>query len=114
MAQLVALAYPVLPGSEGQARNFVSEVKDRKKELEKSARNRKVRKEAWFLQQLPESSTLILFMETDDVGKAISDFAQSKDSFDVWLRQSAERITGMDFSQPRRDPYPELLLSHGF
>ena len=73
-----------------------------------------MKKEAWFLQQLPGSSTLILFMEADDVGKSISEFAQSQESFDVWLKQSAKAITGMDFSLPREDPYPELLLSHGF
>jgi len=53
-------------------------------------------------------------MEADDVGKSISEFAQSQESFDVWLKQSAKAITGMDFSLPREDPYPELLLSHGF
>jgi hypothetical protein len=92
----------------------VGEVKDRHKEYEKSAKNRKVKKEAWFLQQLPGSSTLIVFMEADDAGKSVTDLAQSIDSFDVWLKDSAKTITGMDFSQPRRDPFPELLMSHGF
>jgi hypothetical protein len=114
MAQFVALAYPVIAGNEGKARDFVSDVKNRHKEFEKSSKNRKVKKEAWFLQQLPGSSTLIIFMEADDVAKSISEFAQSQDSFDVWLKQSAKSITGMDFSMPREDPYPELLLSHGF
>jgi hypothetical protein len=114
MPQIVALAFPVIPGMEGRARDLVSEVKGLHDEFEKASKNRKVKREAWFLQQLPGSSTLIVFMESDDVGKAMSDFAHSDDSFDVWLKQSAKSITGMDFSLPRQDPYPELLLSHGF
>ena len=114
MSQLVALAFSVLTGNEGKARDFVSSVKDKHKDYERSTKRRKVNREAWFLQQLPGSSTLIVFMEADDVEKAISDFTNSTDPFDVWLKDSAKTITGMDFSQPRKDPIPETLLSHGF
>jgi hypothetical protein len=114
LSQIVALAFPVLGGMEGRARDLVSETKGMREEFEKASKRRKVKREAWFLQQLPGSSTLIVFMESDDVGKAISDFAHSDDSFDLWLKQSAKTVTGMDLSLPRQDPYPELLLSHGF
>lgn len=114
LPQLVALAFPVLSGNEGKARDFVSAVKDRRKEFEKSSRNRKVKREAWFIQQLPGSSTLISFIEADDVEKAISDFARSTDPFDVWLKVQAKAITGMDLGQPPKDPIPETLLSYGF
>jgi len=73
-----------------------------------------VKKEAWFIQQLPGSSTIIAFIEADDVEKALSDFAQSTDPFDVWLKVAAKSITGIDLSLPRQDPVPETLLSHGF
>jgi len=114
MTQLVALALPVLAGNEGAARDFVSSVKDRMKEFQNTAKKRKVKREAWFIQQLPGSSTIIAFIETDDVEKAMSDFAHSTDSFDVWLRDSAKAITGVDLGQPRKDPVPETLLSYGF
>lgn len=114
MGQLVALALPILSGNEGVARDFVSSVKDKMSEFQKSANRRKVKREAWFIQQLPGSSTLISFMETDDVEKAISDFAHSKDPFDVWLKDCAKTITGVDLNQPRKDPVPETLLSYGF
>ena len=114
MSQLVALALPVLSGNEGAARDFVSSVKERRKEYEKSIGRRKVKREAWFIQQLPSSSTIISFMEADDVERAISQFAHSMDPFDVWLKNSAKSITGVDLGQPRKDPVPETLLSHGF
>jgi len=114
LSQLVALAFPVLAGNEGIARDFVSSVKDRRKEFENSRKKRKVKREAWFIQQLPGSSTLVSFIESDDVAKALSDFSHSTDPFDVWLKDSAKSITGIDLSIPRKDPIPETLLSYGF
>jgi Family of unknown function (DUF6176) len=114
LAQLVAFALPVLAGNEGLARDFVSKVKDRRKEFVTSRNRQGVKREAWFIQQLPGSSTLISVMEADDVEKAISDFAHSSDPFDVWLKTQAKSITGTDLGQPRKDPVPETLLSYGF
>jgi len=114
LTQLVALALPVLSGKEGAARDFVSAVKDKRKDFERSSKNRKMKKEAWFLQQLPGSSTLIAFIEADDVEKALSDFSRSNDPFDVWLKDSSKTITGIDLSVPRQDPIPETLLTYGF
>jgi Family of unknown function (DUF6176) len=114
MSELVAMAFPVLAGNEGKARDFVSSVKDKRKEFEKSSKGRRVKREAWFLQQLPGSSTLIVFFEADDIEKSISDFTHSADPFDVWLKNAAKSITGIDFGTPRKDPVPETLLSYGF
>lgn len=114
MSQLVALAFPVLSGREGAARDFVSRVKGRRKDFENATKKRKVKREAWFIQQLPGSSTLITLIEADDTQKAISDIARSNDPFDVWLKDEAKSITGMDLSLPRQDPVPETLLSYGF
>ncbi len=112
--QLVGLAFPVLAGNEGIARDFVSSVKEKRKEFENSAKKRKVKREAWFIQQLPGSSTIICFVEAEDIEKNISDFARSTDPFDVWLKDSTKSITGIDLSLPRKDPVPEMLLTYGF
>jgi hypothetical protein len=114
MTTIVGLAFPVLAGKEGQARDFAADVKDKKKDFEKSGKRLKIKRHAWFLQQLPGSSTMIVFIEADDVQKAMSEFGQSTDPFDEWLKEGTKAITGMDFNQPRRDPYPEVLFSEGF
>jgi hypothetical protein len=114
MASFIALSFPVLTGNEGKARDFAAEVKNRKKDFEKSSKRLKIKKNAWFLQQLAGSSTLIVFFEADDVQKSLSDFGQSIDPFDVWLKDGTKAITGMDFNRPRQDPYPEILFSDGF
>jgi hypothetical protein len=111
---LVAIALPVLAGNEGKAREFVSAVKDQRKDFERSLKNRKVKREAWFLQQLPGSSTIVSFTEAEDIEKSISDFALSTDPFDVWLKDTAKLITGIDLGRPRIDPIPETLISYGF
>lgn len=114
MSSIIALAFPVLAGNEGKARDFAAEVKNKRKDSEKSAKRLKIKRNAWFLQQLPQSSTLIVFIEADDVQKAMSEFAMSADPFDVWLKEGTKAITGMDFNLPRQDPYPEVLISDGF
>jgi hypothetical protein len=114
MTSIVSLAFPVLAGNEGRARNFAADVKNKKKDFEKSSKRLKIKRHAWFLQQLPQSSTLIVFFEADDVQKSLADFGQSKDPFDVWLKDGTKAITGMDFNSPRQDPYPEVLFSDGF
>jgi hypothetical protein len=114
MTSIAGLAFPVLPGNEGRARNFAADVKNRKKDFEKSSKRLKIKRHAWFLQQLPASSTVIVFFEADDVQKSLSDFGQSQDPFDVWLKDGMKAVTGVDFNVPRQDPYPELLFSDGF
>ena len=91
MASIVSLAFPVLSGNEGKARNFAADVKNKRKDLEKSAKRLKVKRNAWFLQQLPDSSTLIVFFEGEDIQKSLSDFGQSADPFDVWLKDGTRR-----------------------
>jgi hypothetical protein len=114
MTSIASLAFPVLPGNEGKARNFAADVKNKRKDFEKSTKRLKVKRNAWFLQQLPGSSTLIVFFEADDVQKSLSEFSQSSDPFDVWLKDGTKAITGMDLNKPRQDPYPEVLFSEGF
>jgi len=114
MASIVGLAFPVISGNEGKARDFAVEVKNKKKDLEKSSKRLKIKRNAWFLQQLSDSSTLIVFFEADDVQRSMSEFGKSIDPFDVWLKDGTKAITGMDFNKPRQDPYPEVLFSGGF
>jgi hypothetical protein len=46
---------------------------------------------------------------TDDCEKykSLSDFAESTGPFDVWLKDSAKSITGIDLGLPRNDRFPK-------
>jgi Family of unknown function (DUF6176) len=113
MASSVGLALPVLAGKERDARLFAASLKDKKKEYEKSFKSFKIKKEAVYLQQLQGSSTLIVFIEADDAGKALSDLSVSTAPFEVWFKDETKAITGMDLNQFREYPTPELLFSYG-
>jgi hypothetical protein len=110
---VVGLALPVLPGKEAQARQFGLSIKQKKNDFEKSEKRLRIKKEAWFLQQSPQGSMLIVYIEANDVGKVFTDFAQSRDPFDVWFKDEAKAISGVDLNQPAGPP-PELLLSYGY
>jgi hypothetical protein len=114
MSSRIGLALPVLGGKERDARLFAAELKDKKKEYEKSFKDFKIKKEAVYLQQLPGSSTLIVFIEADDAGKALSDLSLSTAPFETWFKDATKAITGMDLNQFRENPPPELLFSYGF
>jgi hypothetical protein len=103
----------VLTGKESQARQFGVSIKQKKNDWERSEKRLRLKKEAWFLQQSPQGSFLIVYIEGDDVGKALSDFAKSRDSFDVWFKDEVKAISGVDLNQPAGPP-PELLFSYGY
>ena len=114
MMSSVGLALPVLSGKEGDARLFAASMKDRKKEYEKSFKDLKIKKDAVYLQQLPGSSTLIVFIEADDAGKALADLSVSTAPFEMWFKDETKRITGIDLGLFREYPPPDLLFSYGF
>ena len=110
---VVGLAVPVLPGKESQARQFGASIKQKKNDWEKSEKRLGMSKEAWFLQQSPQGSMLIVYIEANDVGKVFTGFAQSRDPFDVWFKDQVKAISGVDLNQPAGPP-PELLFSYGY
>ena len=109
----VNLTLPVLPGKESQARELGGKIKQRNKDWETSEKRLRVKKEAWFLQQSPQGSMMNVYIEADDIGKVMSDFAKSMDPFDVWLKDEVKAVSGVDLNQPVGAP-PELLFSYGY
>jgi hypothetical protein len=102
-------AFPVLPGKEGEPRKFAEETLARRNEFDASQQRLGITKELWILQQSPEGSMVILHFESDDVGRAFAAFAESDDSFDVWFKDRAKEITGVDLNEPPPE-LPELIL----
>jgi hypothetical protein len=109
----VNLTLPVLPGKESQARQLGAKIKQRNNDWEASEKRLRVRKEVWFLQQSPQGGMMIVYIEADDIGKVMSDFAESANPFDVWLKDEVKAISGVDLNQPAGAP-PELLFSYGY
>src|SRR5216684_342857 len=100
MASL-ALALPILPGKTEAVRKMFRTLKNEKwNEYDKAQRRAGVKKERDFLQPSPMGDLLIVYLEQDDFNKGFSEFAASRDSFDVWLKKEVKNATGMDFNQP--------------
>ncbi len=111
---VVAMALPVLAGKEEQAKQFGKGVEEKNKEWKNSEKRLRINQEAWFLQSSPMGSMIIVYIQAKDIGKMFTEFAQSKDPFDVWLKDQAKMITGVDLNNPPSGPVPELLFSYGY
>lgn len=49
---------------------------------------------------------------SDDVADGNRPFAESQEPFDVWFKERAQAITGVDWGQPV--PMPEVLFDFRF
>ena len=103
-------AFPVLPGKEDEPRKFAEETLGRREELEASQQRSGVTKEEWSLQQTPMGWMVIVRFETPNVASAFEDLAQSEEPFDIWFRQRALEISGVDLGAPMEGPLPEIIF----
>ena len=103
-------AFPVLSGKEDEARRFAQETLDRRDEFEASQRRLGATKEEWSLQQTPMGSLVVVRFEADDVAATFAGLARSDDAFDVWFRERANEISGVDLGEPMPGPLPEIIL----
>jgi hypothetical protein len=110
-----ATAFPILPGKRKAAIAFGKEVMTkRRKDFAASEKRSKVSKEAWFLQQSPNGSMMVVYFEGNDPEETMEIFAKSKDPFDLWWMKQVKDFSGVDMSAPPQGPLPEMILSFGF
>jgi hypothetical protein len=115
MPQQACLALPVLPGKKEALKKFVGALAGpKRKEYEGSGRRHKVQKETWFVQTTPMGDILLMYLEADDVTKALSVFSTDPHPFNAWVRQELNDVTGIDFNRPLTGPPPEQLLKFGY
>src|SRR5205823_6168558 len=69
----VCLALPVLPGKTEALRDFMRELEGpRKQAFAASERRIDITKESWYLQSTPQGDLLLAYMESPDIGRALS------------------------------------------
>jgi hypothetical protein len=109
----LALSYPILPGKTEAAKKLFEAIKTEKwKEFDQSQRRSGIKKERDFLQTTPIGDMVILYMESDDFQRAFTEFGNSKDPFDMWLKQELKDISGIDFSEPAPGTMPQELMTY--
>ena len=108
----MVLEFPVLAGKRDQLRSFARKLEGEKRlEFEASQRGFGISKEGWFLREDADGDTVVVYVEAEDVAKALGALVQSKEPVDLWLKQEVAEITGIDFNNPpRATPFQPILL----
>jgi hypothetical protein len=111
--QQICLVMPVRSGRGEDARAFMRELEEsRKDDYARSEERIGITKELWYLAPLPTGEVLIAYMETEDFGRALGLFSQSRDDFDMWFKRRLADVTGVDLNEPPEMTLPELLSSY--
>ena len=108
----ICLVIPVMPGKSDDARDFMRELEQERKDYDQSERRIGITKEVWYLARAPGGDQLVGYMETSDFGKALSLFSASRDEFDMWFKRRLADSTGLDLNNPPPMQLPELLSSY--
>ena len=111
--QQICLVLPVVTGAGADARDFMRELEEsRKQEYARSEERIGITKEVWFVAPLEAGEVLVAYMETDDFAAALGRFSQSRDDFDMWFKSRFADVTGVDLNDPPEMTLPELLSSY--
>lgn len=113
MAELFAIAVPILPGKTSQWKKFVSEIRgNKKREFEISRQELGVR-ERTFLQQTPNGDFAIVTLEGENPTNSFEKFMSGRDPFTKWFINEVKEIHGIDFSQAPALALPEMIVDSG-
>ncbi|MHB8512673.1 MAG: hypothetical protein ACYDCC_10895 [Actinomycetota bacterium] len=63
----------------------------------------------WWIEPTPNGDLAIFYLESDDMASGIANLATSKESEEVWFKQSLLDATGIDYEAPP-PPLPELVF----
>jgi hypothetical protein len=111
--QQICLVLPVLSGHADDARRFMRELEEsRKDEYARSEERIAITKEVWYLAGADRHEMLVAYMETEDFGRALELFSGSTDDFDLWFKRRLADATGVDLNDPPEMTLPELLSSY--
>ena len=110
MASL-AMALPLLSGKTEAWKRWVQDMAGaRLREFQASRKRLGITREASFLQQTPQGDMAILYIETEDIARALQGLATSQNPFDVLFRQKTQELFGFDLTQPPPGPLPETVF----
>ena len=109
MASLAFVA-PALPGGTQNLMRLAQDLQGAKKpEVEDFYRRMNVTREQWFIQPTPQGEMVIVYLEGEDLARTFQKLAASQEPLDVWLKEQAKSVHGIDFNKPRLAPLPELV-----
>jgi hypothetical protein len=110
----ICVVFPIRSGKSQAARDFQRELsQQRMSEYDKSERRIGITKEDWFIANVNGGDQFVAYMEAADFNKALMQFSQSRDSFDMWFKERLADVTGVDLNNPPPDmKLPELVSTY--
>ena len=110
----ICVVFPILSGKTQAAREFQRELsQQRMSEYVKSERRIGITKEDWFIASVNGGDQLVAYMEANDFNNALTQFVQSRDSFDMWFKERLADVTGVDLNNPPLGmKFPELVSTY--
>ena len=96
-----AYAPPILPGKVEDWQQFCRDIGERSADHTESRQRLGVRREATWLQRVPQRGSLaVVAWETDDPGRVFAGLKNSDDPYDRWFLDRFQEIHGVDLRQP--------------
>jgi len=95
--QAIALALPLGPGKADEHILFLASFSSaERKRYEDSRRALGIKREIVWHQPVSNGSIAIVFLEADDIAKAINGLVESEEPFDMQYRQILHRVHNLD------------------
>ena len=105
---------PVLPGKEQADLDWVEEMTGpRREEYESSWKQLGVTRHAVWHQPTPDGTVAVVYLEADDIPRAMEAIASSDDAFNQWFRERVQDVHGIDL-ESGPPPQSEQILDHSF
>ncbi len=107
---LIAIAAPILPGKEGQWRQFMSELQGPRYNEFKASRDRYGIHERDFLQHTPQGDVVVVTLEGNDPMSAFQKQTMDQSPFINWFLQQVKEIHGIDLRQGHPGEPPQVVI----
>jgi hypothetical protein len=98
----IGLCAPIKPGMSDEMRTFAKELGARMDEFAKARGSLpgNLNRESVWLMPTPMGDFLVAVLEGDDPVASNKALAESREPLDVWFKERALDITGVDYNQP--------------
>jgi hypothetical protein len=109
MAVMTFMA-PVLPGKLDAWKQWCNDLAgSRRSEFKELLDRGGIVRHALSLQQTPQGDFAVVYLEGDDLTGAFKTLAESDKPFDVWFKENALEMEGLDLSGAQAGPISELM-----
>ena len=110
--EAVGFVVPVLPGKEQADLDWMEEMTGpRREEYEAAWKQLGVTRHAVWHQPTPDGTVAVVYMEADDMQRAMRGVASSDEPFVQWFRERVQDVHGIDL-QSGPPPESKQILDH--